>query len=106
MNTRLQKAEVDTLTLSLEEQGIWWFNENNLILDKETYFSSNYLDKIVPSLKEKYPDVFEELKKTTSDKEMISLSDLVLRIGHLCAVSANVGNKFIDAFEKGTSKED
>lgn len=100
MSTRLQEVEEETLTLNLEEQGVWWFNENNLILDKETYIFVDYLDEITPSLKEKYPDIFEELKKTISDEETISISDLVLKLGYLCAVSASVGNKFIDAFER------
>jgi hypothetical protein len=102
MSSRLQKVEEETLTLNLEEQGVWRFNENNLILasHKEACLSVDYLDEIIPSLKEKYPDVFEELKRAISNEEMISISDLILRVGHLCAVSASVGNKFIDAFER------
>lgn len=101
MSTKLQKIEDDTLTLSIESEGWWlWLNEDSRILDKEMYFSLNYLDKITPSLKEKHPDIFQELERMISDEETISLSDLILRVGHLCAVSASVGNKFISAFER------
>lgn len=99
MSSRLQKVEEGTLTLNLEEQGVWWFNENNLILDKETYLSVDYLDEIIPSLKEKYPDVFEELKRTISGEKMISFSNLILKVGYLCFTNPNIGKKFADSCE-------
>ena len=99
MNTRLQKVEEGILTLDLEEQRVCLLDENNLILDKETYLSVDYLDKIIPSLKEKYPDIFEELKRTISGEEMISLSNLILKVGYLCFTNPNIGKKFADSCE-------